>query len=80
MTIRKFYKRLTEANLTVNLDKSEFCHGTVTFLGHIVGQGQGKPVLAKIQAISDFPVQKALVRFGVWLYFCKMPFHRFHPR
>jgi hypothetical protein len=31
MTIRKFYERLTEANLTVNLDKSEFCHGTVTF-------------------------------------------------
>jgi hypothetical protein len=31
MTIRKFYKRLTEANLTVNLDKSEFCHGPVTF-------------------------------------------------
>jgi hypothetical protein len=34
MTIRKFYARLTEANLTVNLDKSELCHGTVTFLGH----------------------------------------------
>jgi hypothetical protein len=32
MTIRKFYTRLTEANLKVNLDKSEFCHGTVTFL------------------------------------------------
>jgi hypothetical protein len=31
MTIRKFYERLTEANLTVNNDKSEFCHGTVTF-------------------------------------------------
>ena len=65
MTIRKFYERLTEANLTVNLDKSEFCHGTVTFLGHVVGQGQDKPVLAKIQAISDFPVpacRKQLMR------------------
>jgi hypothetical protein len=52
ITIRKFYERLTEANLTVDLDKSELCHGTVTFLG----QGQDKPVLAKIQAyaISGF--------------------------
>ena len=56
MTIRKFYERLTEANLTVNLDKSELCHGTVTFLGHVVEHGQDKPVLARIQAISEFPV------------------------
>jgi hypothetical protein len=77
MTIRKFYERLTEANLTVNLDKSEFCHGTVTFLGHVVGQGQVKPALAKIQAISDFLVpacRKQLMRFlgmaGYYRKFC----------
>ena len=28
----------------------------MTFLGHIVGQGQVKPVEAKVEAISDFPV------------------------
>ena len=41
---------------TVNLTKNEFCHANLTFLGHIVGQGQVKPVEAKVEAISDFPV------------------------
>ena len=37
--IRKFFDRLSKAKLTVNLAKPEFCHATVTFLGHLVGQG-----------------------------------------
>ena len=55
-TIREFFERLTKAKLTINLAKSEFCHATLTFLGHVVGQGQVKPVEAKVKAISDFPV------------------------
>ena len=39
-TIRQFYDRLSEAKLTINLSKSEFACATVTFLGHVVGQGQ----------------------------------------
>ena len=35
-----FFSQFREANLTVNLMKSEFCHAKVTFLGHVVGQGQ----------------------------------------
>ena len=54
--IRKFFERLSEAKLTVNLAKTEFCHATVTFLGHLVGQGQVKPLEAKVNAISEFPV------------------------
>ena len=38
--IRKFFDRLSKAKLTVNLAKTEFCHATVTFIGHLVGQGQ----------------------------------------
>ena len=45
-TIRNFFDRLSEATLTVNLTKSEFCHANLTFLGHMVGQGQVKPVEA----------------------------------
>ena len=41
-TIRTFFDRLSDAKLTVNLAKSEFCHANLTFLGHIVGQGQVK--------------------------------------
>ena len=50
--IRKFFDRLTKVKLTVNLAKTEFCHATVTFLGHLVGQGQVKPLEAKVNAIS----------------------------
>ena len=36
-TIREFFERLSKAKLTINLAKSEFCHATLTFLGHVVG-------------------------------------------
>ena len=76
-TIRTFFDRLSDAKLTVNLAKSEFCHANLTFLGHIVGQGQVKPVEAKVEAISDFPVptsKRQLMRFlgmaGYYRKFC----------
>ena len=76
--IRKFFDRLSKAKLTVNLAKTEFCHATVTFLGHLVGQGQVKPLEAKVSAISEFPVPKCkrqLMRFlgmaGYYRKFCK---------
>ena len=76
--IRKFFDRLSKAKLTVNLAKTEFCHATVTFLGHLVGQGQVKPLEAKVNAISEFPVPKfkrQLMRFldmaGYYRKFCK---------
>ena len=75
--IRTFFDRLSDAKLTVNLAKSEFCHANLTFLGHIVGQGQVKPVEAKVEAISDFPVptgKRQLMRFlgmaGYYRKFC----------
>ena len=76
--IRKFFDRLGESKLTVNLAKTEFCHATVTFLGHLEGQGQVKPLQAKVNAISEFPVPKCkrqLMRFfgmaGYYRKFCK---------
>jgi hypothetical protein len=76
-TIRKFFDRLTDACLTINLAKSEFCRASVTFLGHIVGHGQVRPINAKVEAISHFPVpenRKQLMRFlgmaGYYRKFC----------
>ena len=76
-TIREFFERLTKAKLTINLAKSEFCHATLTFLGHVVGQGQVKSVEAKVKAITDFPVptcKRQLMRFlgmaGYYRKFC----------
>ena len=54
-TIRQFYYRLSESKLTINLSMIEFVCATVTFLGHVVGQGQIEPVDSKVCAINDFP-------------------------
>ena len=76
-TIREFFERLSEAKLKINLAKNECCHATLTFLGHVNGQGQVKPVEAKVKAISDFPVPTCkiqLMRFlcmaGYYRKFC----------
>ena len=34
---KKKTKKLSEANLRINLAKNEFCHATLTFLGQVVG-------------------------------------------
>lgn len=75
--IRKFFERLTEAKLTINITKSEFAQAPVTYLGHVVGQGKVRPVDAKISSISEFPRpenKKQLMRFlgmaGYYRKFC----------
>ena len=75
--MRKLFRRLSEASLTINLVKSDFGCGCVTYLGHIVGQGKVKPVDAKIKALSAFPqpsTKKQVMRFlgmaGYYRKFC----------
>ena len=50
---------MREAKLTINLMKSEFGKATVKYLGHIVGQGQVRPLDAKIQTIAKFLIPKS---------------------
>lgn len=77
-TLSVVFRRLREASLTLNLAKCEFGKATVTYLGKQVGQGQVRPLAAKVQAVIDFPVpqsKKALCRFlgmcGYYRGFCK---------
>ena len=44
----------TDANLTINLAKSEFGHVEVTFLEHTISSGWVKPHGAKIQSINGY--------------------------
>ena len=53
--IRELFQKLTDVGLTINLLKSEIGKGHVTYLGYVVGSGQVKPVVAKVQSIIDFP-------------------------
>ena len=58
--------QLNDANLTVNVTKSQLGHATVEFLGHIVGIGQVKPVDAKVLAIQKVPIpqtRKQIISF-----------------
>ena len=41
--------------LTINLSESELGQAQITYFGHIVGQGEVKPVSAKVEAIANFP-------------------------
>ena len=75
--IERFFQIMREAKLTINLMKSEFGKATVKYLGHIVGQGQVRPLDAKIQTIVKYPIptsRKELVRFlgmaGYYRNFC----------
>ncbi len=62
----------------MNLAKCEFGKAVVTYLGKQVGQGQVRPLSAKVQAILEFPVpetRRQLRRFlgmcGYYRGFCK---------
>ena len=75
--IERFFQIMREAKLTINLMKSEFGKATVKCLGHIVGQGQVRPLDAKIQTIVKYPIptsRKELARFlgmaGYYRSFC----------
>ena len=75
--IERFFQIMREAKLTINLMKSEFGKATVKYLGNIVGQGQVRPLDAKIQTIVKYPIptsRKELARFlgmaGYYRNFC----------
>ena len=70
--------RLRQAQLTVNLAKSEFGQACVTYLGHVVGRGGIKPIHAKVEAIMNFPrpssknqLMSFLGMVGFYRKFCK---------
>ena len=76
--IKELFCRLRAANLTVNLVKSKFGHTYVIYLGHVVGQGQVRPVTTKVDAIIGFSVpttKKEVMRFlgmaGYYRKFCR---------
>jgi len=76
--LRALFSTLAAANLTVNQKKSEFGHAHVTYLGYVVGQGQVRPVMSKVEAIQNFHVpgnKKELMHFlgmaGYYRKFCR---------
>ena len=54
--MRDFFQRASDANLTINLSKGEFCKDWVICQGNVVGQGQVRPIDAKGKAFSHSEV------------------------
>ena len=73
-----FLERLSTTGFVANLSKSVFGGATVTYLGHVVGDGQCRPKTANVEAILEFPTphnRKSLQRFlgmaGYYRRFCR---------
>lgn len=56
--LMKIYYRLKNANLTINLDKCEFCRPSLTYLGFLVDQNGLRTNPEKVDSILNFPVPK----------------------
>lgn len=75
--LREVLERLKEANLTINLEKSDFGRAQVQYLGYIVGLGQVAPLESKVQAILEYPnprnrreLRRFLGMVGYYRRFC----------
>lgn len=65
-SLTKVFQRLKEANLKIQLDKSEFMKRETNFLGHVVTQDGIKPNPEKIICVQKFPLpttQKEIKQF-----------------
>lgn len=76
--LRTVFEHLAKASLNLNLAKCEFAQATITYLSKEVGQGQVRPLEAKVTAIAEFPIpttRRELRRFlgmaGYYRSFCK---------
>lgn len=63
-------KCLKEANLSINMAKSNFCMREIKYLGHIVGNGTIKPDPGKVEAITNFPPPRTVRQVRSFLGMC----------
>jgi transposase InsO family protein len=56
--LEQVFNALRQANLKIQLDKTEFLHREVAFLGHIVTENGIKPNPTKIEAVKNYPIPK----------------------
>uniref|UniRef100_A0A8C3FN44 ribonuclease H n=1 Tax=Chrysemys picta bellii TaxID=8478 RepID=A0A8C3FN44_CHRPI len=57
--LKKVFKRIQQAKLTVKAKKCQIGQNKVTYLGHQVGQGTINPLQAKVDVIQKWPVPKS---------------------
>lgn len=65
--LKSIFDRLRQANLKVQLDKSEFLRKEVLYLGHTITDQGLKPNDDKIKAILDYPLPKTVTEIKSFL-------------
>lgn len=58
--LREVFRRLSEAGILINVDKSVFGKSTLNFLGHLITPDGIQPLPEKIQQINNFPLPKTV--------------------
>ena len=73
--VKQVFQTLREAQLSIKLKKCHFCYPSLSFLGHIVGQGGIHPDPEKIEKVKNFPIPKTLTQLraalGLFGYYRK---------
>ena len=60
--LAEVYRRLKEANLTINLDKCEFCRSSLKYLGYVVDQEGLRTDPDKVAAILEYPLPQTVTQ------------------
>lgn len=56
--LKLIFERFRQSNFKIQLDKSEFLHKEVNYLGHVITKEGVKPNPDKIHAVKNFPIPK----------------------
>lgn len=65
--LKNIFERCRATNLKIQLDKSEFLHKSVKYLGHVITPEGIRPDPSKIQAIQKFPLPKTKTEIKSYL-------------
>ena len=60
-------QRLQEAGLTINPSKCDFARAEIEYLGFVIGKGQVKPQVQKVQAIKNCPLPQTRIQLRSFL-------------
>ena len=53
--LNEVYRRLKEANLTLNFDNCSFCQSSLKYLGYVIDKGGLRTDPDKVTAVSEYP-------------------------
>ena len=56
--LEDLFSRVQDANLKIKPSKTKFCYPEVNFLGHVVSQGQIRPMEENVEKILSAPIPK----------------------